>query len=198
MDEGMQSIKAFWRWFTDHQEELKMGNYSQDVYLKLMATLRNIHPSLVTDLVLHDEGLKELIISAGGQKDALPMAMRVADAAPKLKGWKVRAFRPRRHGHFRVEMEGQSLGTDQAFYLLEDRIDDGLYLYIYIIDYDPLDDVQRQLATMLVTNVVGEYEVMVTLKELVILPLPIEPPGELQPLVHLAARMDTELAAASN
>lgn len=103
---------AFWTWFGTQAAGLLKVERSHDPLLTdLAAELSRVRPGLVFELGPSGEHPRSFVISADGISTLFPEVLRLVAAAPELPGWSIRAFRPRRTGAMRVELEGRSLGS---------------------------------------------------------------------------------------
>jgi hypothetical protein len=108
---------AFWTWFGARADRLLRIERSPDPLLtELAAELGRVRPGLVYELGPHGEDPRSFVVSADGISTLFPEVLRLVAAAPELPGWSIRAFRPRRPGAVRVEIEGCSLGTGDVWF----------------------------------------------------------------------------------
>jgi hypothetical protein len=87
----------FWTWFQQNEDEI--FNFEKDqevVFDKLAARMQKVNPSLTFEFGSKEDGKREFVISADGNKKAFPSVEKLYTAAPQLKKWKVIKFRQRR------------------------------------------------------------------------------------------------------
>ena len=84
-----QSIKAFWEAFKEGHDGL-LHPADAEVMSGLLETLRRVDKRFYYHVGEHDDGA-DLILSAEGHCDALPLLQRVRDRAPAISGWEVLA-----------------------------------------------------------------------------------------------------------
>lgn len=84
-----QAVREFWADFEQHRRAL-VEPVDPTAMTELLRALRRIDRRFYYHVREHDQGA-DLILSAEGHCDALPLLRRVRDAAPSLAGWKVLA-----------------------------------------------------------------------------------------------------------
>src|ERR1700752_5237367 len=89
------AIADFWRLFTQQADALARAKSADDpVYDLLLESLQQIDSGLFIEF--HAEpGASELIVTAEGDAARFPIARAVVAAAPTVKGWTVRALKPK-------------------------------------------------------------------------------------------------------
>lgn len=150
---------TFWDWF--QKNEVRLADTPSE---KLVATMEEIQ----TELDKHEEDLTVelmvdktpvLIISADGNASLFGAVKRVVAAAPKLKRWRVVAFRPRRPWMSDLEIEGKKFAlTDFAFREIG-RASGKLDIELAVKGRTEANQDQVDKAAFLVLDVVlGEYD----------------------------------------
>src|SRR5215469_3622743 len=103
----MSNQQQFWTWFKQHEAEL--FNFEADrerIFDQLATELQKVDPNLTFEFG-PKQATREFVISAGGVKRAFQAVSRLVDCAPRLKHWRVTAFRPRRTPPNIVEFHGK-------------------------------------------------------------------------------------------
>ena len=87
----------FWVWFQENRGFLESyATNTQAVTRALGGRLQNVDRGLTYELGQAADGVYEFIVSANGIRDVFPEVIRLVRAAPKIEGWRIVAFRPRR------------------------------------------------------------------------------------------------------
>lgn len=175
--------RSFWNWFAGNTKALariKTGN--EPITVELTRRLQQVHPDLVWELSTQG---REFIVSADGLRSAFPAVKSLVKAAPRLKGWKIVAFRPRRKAA-QVTFGGVTLGPNEVFF----RVTKGRRLEIlHPSKVNPGNDVTA-VVFLLLDQVLGEYDVETQIGDLEIQPLAGKPTPDLRPLTKLSAVVD--------
>jgi hypothetical protein len=103
--------QQFWRYFVANKDAI--GNVTRadaTAAQGLAAQLKAVQPGLTFELGINTTP-RDLVISADGNPALFPAVRRLVAAAPKIPGWKVTAFRPRKDG-VSIEMNGVKLSVD--------------------------------------------------------------------------------------
>jgi hypothetical protein len=91
--------ERFWDWFQKSEPVLFAADPRDPIYQRdLTKALKAVHPDLCWETTPPTPGRRELVISAGGLRDAVPIADRLTAAAPPHPRWIFIALRPRRPG----------------------------------------------------------------------------------------------------
>ena len=179
---------AFWRWFAAHADEVaKIKTGHEPIADELSGALHKVRDGLTFELGVGHQPY-ELIVSADGIKERFPTVQRLVAAAPKLSGWKVIAFRPRKPVALELRLgDGTKLSPAQLKYRAEPA---GQKLDIAIYADKPGDVAKgfKQAAFLILDNTLGEYDVEMRIAGIDFLPGPA--PADAQPLTALAARVD--------
>lgn len=90
----------FWNWFSSNQERIyKFENNQEEIFDELHGKLIEIESNLVFEFSkIRKDSIREFIISADGITASFPVVIKLVEKAPKLKKWKVKAFRQRNTG----------------------------------------------------------------------------------------------------
>lgn len=150
----------FWSWFAKNQdyyydqESNKDGNYSD-----LTEKLNEIDSNLVYEFSpIHDNGIKELTISADGLKESFPSVIKLVEKAPKIKKWKINAFRQRVPGdHLKILYDDTiSIAYDDIYFTHKEE-NDKLKIELYIKNYKAESSFDNAVFILL-DQLIGEYD----------------------------------------
>lgn len=87
----------FWDWFVKHNEIIFHFEKNQNkVFSDLAKALAKVNKYITFEFGPKKEGVRELVISADGIKQAFPFVESLHSKAPSLSNWKFTKFRPRR------------------------------------------------------------------------------------------------------
>ena len=185
--------QQFWDWFGQHEAELFEFEFNQErIFDELAVELQKVDPNLTFEFGPQGEK-REFVISPGGIKRAFPAVSALVDSAPRLKHWRVTAFRPRRSPPSIVEFRGKRVNPKEVqFTLLDNGKVAGVYLFIPGFREDDAD--LKQIGYLILDDVLGEYDVEARLGLIKMLSAETRTQGERYPLSELPARFD-ELVA---
>ena len=184
------SAQEFWKWFTEHDEELfNFETDRENVFDQLAKQLNKIDPNLTFEIGPVQNGKREFVISAGGIKQAFPIVAALVDAAPGFERWQIIAFRPRRTTLNIVDFRGKRIHPkDVKFSLLHNGKMAGIYLFIPGYRQDDSDI--KQIGYLLLDDALGEYDVENRIGLVEMFPSEIETDDEQYPLSELPQRFD--------
>ena len=152
----------FWQWFA--KESATIFRFEQDrdrVLDALSDRLASIHPSLTFEIGPPEEGRRELILSADGDKNAFPYVVGLANSAPTLDLWEVIPFRPPKNlDRFpKVLFGGVELSVDDVWFTHETE-GHIFHLDLFIPNLtDENHDTLAGAAFLLLDMALGEYVV---------------------------------------
>jgi regulator of RNase E activity RraB len=84
----MDNIEAFWHKFLDVRDQLNMEPVSEEAMVALLSHLQKVDSRLYYHLGTTSERV-DLIISAEGHADLMPVLERLKTAAPNIESWSV-------------------------------------------------------------------------------------------------------------
>ena len=92
-----KKIKAFWHWFQENIDDLSNINQDNKRHKEkyISNELAKIKKGLSAEINEIADYKKQLIISADGLSQNFPLVNNIADNSPKIKGWKITAFKQR-------------------------------------------------------------------------------------------------------
>jgi hypothetical protein len=152
--------KMFWTWFSNNASKyLNLEQDQQQLLDQLSQYLSKIHPDLTFEIGPKVKDKRDLIISAGGIKEAFPYVEKLVSEAPHIPHWNIIAFRQRQSLDFILNLDGYSLSPDQMWYTLTpDNNKVGLHLYIEGLN-DENADAMAAASYIILDNALGEYDV---------------------------------------
>jgi len=125
------STEQFWQWFTKNESMCFEFERDQDrTFHKLGKALSKYHPSLGFEFGSVENGKREFVISADGDREAFPAVEALFEVAPELERWTFIKYRPRRTP-LTVGMDDFKLSpTDVEVMLSPDGEKVGLTVYV--------------------------------------------------------------------
>jgi hypothetical protein len=159
----LTGYQKFWNWFVEHEQDL--FNFEKDkerIFDELADELQKVDGDLTFEFG-PKEATREFVISAGGIKRAFPAVTALTAAAPRLKNWKITAFRPRRDIDQTDPLKTVAFrdkvvdARNVQFTLLDNGQIAGIYLFIPGFKNEDAD--LQQIAYLLLDSLLGEYDV---------------------------------------
>lgn len=176
-------IGAFWTWFKENSERLKHVRSTEDPeYLEIEKRLGDIGEIQFeiggsagsTDL--------ELVFTAHGDVGKFALIDSIAEAAPKLEGWRVYALKPPILENMKVTYEGVSVRTQDLWVKLDSEKSerDVPTLNLGTVDSNASADSESfvQGAMVLLESFFGERAFSSELGKIRFVSLPSDPGGE--------------------
>lgn len=159
------AIREFWRAFLRTEEAMFGGNGSA---AELRELIGRVHPDLEFDIGPLEAGRREIVISAGGIRDAFPAVEALARGAPPLTRWDVVTYRKRRAVNGNVTFQGLALSPENVrFEFSPGGPGEGIVLFM------PAYTRQEHsrylaLALLMLDALLGEYDVELKLGSILI------------------------------
>jgi hypothetical protein len=148
----------FWKWFEANGTRLLDFEKDQDrLFENLRAELHKVHPDLTFEFSGKNDGAREFVISADGNKGAFPMVIALADAAPSLPNWKIIKFRQPRE-FTKINFQGLEVGAEQVQFTIEPD-GDKVGVTLFIDGYVESDPQYKIIGFLLLDACLGEYDV---------------------------------------
>jgi hypothetical protein len=153
--------RAFWDWFLAHEDLL--WNVEDDLerrVQRIFAALHRVDRALTFDLSEPRDGRREFVVSAGGNPAAFAAVVRLAQAAPPMARWTVRAFRPRRPAEGEIEVvRGRTVRIQDVRFVAE--VGHGtLHLALFIPGFArAYRDQYGEVGMVMLDIVLGEFDV---------------------------------------
>jgi len=151
--------ELFWEWFVKHQNDYYSDNIDDSLFDNLTNQLNKIDSNLTFEFSpIHDNGIKELVISAAGLKESFPSVIKLVDKAPKIDKWKVIAFRQR----LPLEYDSVKLGDFRLsyddIYFRYSNDSDKIGIELNIRNYTDSREFNQSIY-LLLDGLLGEYDV---------------------------------------
>lgn len=189
------AIMEFWREFL-RIEEAVFGGDGPAVELRRL--IECVHPDLELDIGPIEAGRRNIVISAGGIRDAFPAVEALAEGAPPLSRWNVVRYRQRHRIGGDITFQGLSLSPGNIrFEISADGPGAGIVLF--------MPGYTRQehsryltLALLMLDALLGEYDVEMKLGSIVIEPLGPDRGARAPTLDYLAGVFDASLHGSRN
>jgi hypothetical protein len=181
--------RAFWNWFTDEAPSLWTAPMV-DAMQRIQRELEKQHHGVFAELG-SDGGGRLLVLTADGDRSLFPMIQQLFAARPKIKGWKIVAFRQREAKPFsKISMNNRDLDPAALRYVARQK-NDKLDIKLYVPGYTEGDKELGLMAFLALDHTVGEYDVETKLGGIEVLPIAQAPtvsraleelPGEIDAL----------------
>lgn len=185
--------KQFWKYFVQNAHKLSYSRkYQNKVLINCLEELKKVHPDLTFEIGSRVGDTWEFVISANGIKDAFPAVLSLIEIAPRLKGWKIIAFKQRKATDTAIAIAGVTISIEDILfeYYIEGKGKMGIILYVK--DFKK-SDIRYQLAIFpLLDALLGEFDVEMKIGSIDIQPLfPNIRRKKLRPLGELPSIVDT-------
>jgi hypothetical protein len=177
--------ESFWRWFQSNESALRtldpVGNpENADKLLdRIQERLADVQEGLVCEIgTPGDDGRREFIVSADGNRELFPAVRRLVRAAPELEYWETIPFRPRQGIKHKVHLGTLSLDPDNIWFRAipsGKKVD--LYLFLKDFKLRSRDEVVRA-GYILLDSALGELDVEQKLAGIKWQDLPLHPESE--------------------
>jgi hypothetical protein len=151
----------FWSWFA--RNEPRLFEFEKDlerVFDDLSKAMRKVHPDLTFEFSpVRDNGQREFVISAGGIKAGFPAVEALFQAAPELKRWQWKKFRPRLSEPADITFNERTIPQTEVHYVMgRDQEKVGLLLF-----FDGYTQEERaffgNVGFLYLDQILGEYAV---------------------------------------
>lgn len=183
----------FWKWFESNSDELKgVVDCTENICGELNTRMTRIDEGLVFAFGPAEDGAREFIVSADGNRKIFPVVQRLVAAAPDIPGWRIIAFRPAAGFGMEMRIGEATLDPDDILYLA--KVEDGFVNLTLYLKKDLPDASEEDISWavfLLLDYGLGEYIVETKIGGVEIQPLPhgelstdLTPLKELPKLVH--------------
>jgi hypothetical protein len=150
--------ERFWTWFAQNSRALlESEDFEGPLFDELTEELEGVEAGLVWEMGIHEWG-REIIISADGNRNLFPTVEKMVAAAPRIEGWKVVAFRPRKALDLTLQIGDLSLKAENISYMMRPGSPGKVSLDIYIDDFRKDDQRFIELAFIFLDAALGEYD----------------------------------------
>lgn len=167
----VNKINQFWSWFSDVNKELDSNELTVNDTLtnEINSKVKSIHSKLQWEL-----GVKEFIISPGGDKNLIPLCEKIINKKPHLVDWDISIFKKRKGWQSKIEIfsnkKKYEINFDPWVYSLS-QYDDGM-IDIFLYPPDSLYRFNLNLvgaAVVLVEYMLGEKMLIEKINEIQVL-----------------------------
>ena len=159
------AIREFWRAFLRTEEAMFGGDGAA---AELTELIGRVHPDLEFDIGPPEAGRREIVISAGGIREAFPAVEALARAAPPLTRWNVVTYRKRRPVGGTVTFQGLALSPDDVRFEFSPG-GPGEGIVLYMPGYTRQEHSRYlALALLMLDTMLGEYDVEMKLGSILI------------------------------
>jgi len=191
------AARAFWSWFIETIAPLGADGLDQDdIVARIDAEFAKVYPDLAFELWGPDGDMIDFVISADGRTELFDDVLAAVRGAPKVPGWRIVAFRPRRSIRARVSAMGHQLSGDQIWYHCEPE-DGRLRVALFVEELNDANwDVLCATSCVLLDMALGEFDAATKIASLEHYPLNDETRVLApKPLAQLPGELDRFFAA---
>jgi len=155
--------KNFWSWFSKHQIEYYNGienlKIRDKIFDKLSTELKKVHNDLVFEFSpIHENGIREFIVSAEGIKELFPIVENLIENAPEIENWEFKAFRQRVPGDdFELQYGDFKIRYKDIYFRCQDGEYGKIGIELNIRNYDEKGQTQNAIYILL-DGLIGEYD----------------------------------------
>jgi hypothetical protein len=159
------AIRDFWREFLRTEQSMFAG---EAIATELRERIEHVNPDLELDIGPLEEGKREIVISAGGIRDAFPAVEALARGAPPLRRWNVVRYRQRRRLSGNISFQGLSLSPATIRFEIPAG-GPGSGIVLFMPGYSRAEHSRYlALALLMLDALLGEYDVEMKLGSIVI------------------------------
>ncbi len=173
-----KKARAFWDWFLENKDSFTGADSPKELRAELTEALHTFNEKLSFEISVSSDGIKELVISAAGDRDEFSSVGRLTGTAPEINGWRIIAFKPAKGFSNAIEHKGITLDPAEMWFLplSNEAKPDALGLRIAIpgLTEDQLQDATDG-AWMVVDNGLGEKTSGDEIQYIDVVALPEEP-----------------------
>jgi hypothetical protein len=161
------AIREFWRQFLRNEKALFDAGGPDS---ELLLLIERVHPDLEFDIGPVESGTREVVISAGGIREAFPAVEALAGGAPPLPRWRVVRYRQRHPIGGNIAFQGLSLASENIRFTITDG-GPAAGIVLYMPGYSRGEHARYlALALQALDAVLGEYDVEMKLGSIVLEP----------------------------
>jgi hypothetical protein len=111
-------IRAFWKWFTDHESEFRSLSKPDEPFWDLaLEKIKTVDERLWFELSAAGSTVREFVVTAEGHVEAFPVVEELVDLAPKIVGWVFVALKPPLGFTFTTRYEGTLFEPSHMWFL---------------------------------------------------------------------------------
>ncbi len=155
-------IEDLWQWFEKNRtsyEEMDDERIGENLD-PLFQRVTGISSGLAVEMSRRDaEGVRDLVISANGDRNLFPIVTEIVENAPKFEHWTVTAFRPRIAGASVLKGDDGLEFDSEKMFFAAGEIEGDLDVFIYMENISGKDERQVfGLGMILIEHLLGEYD----------------------------------------
>ena len=167
-------IAAFWQWFTDNEADFHnmelLGDRQGELFELLSNELHKLSEHLSFEFSsLHEDGKRELVITANGMQSVFPIVFQLYETAPLFSNWIIVPLKPRLDREVTLGIAGKEFGFDDIYFdgqVNGSKLDLDLYLRC-----DLPDNILPQIGFLMLDVILGEFDVATKIGHLAFLHL---------------------------
>lgn len=184
--------EAFWRRFQEYEARLWL--LDDDAMTGLQHILSQYDESLSYEISDEEDGVRDLIVSAGGDSTHFESVERLVGASPDLKRWNVIALSPPQGFDFVHETEDFSLNPTELCFdsLSSEARPNELGIRVFVPRGIPAEDAESAVYRIVMTAI-GERKAATAISRLEVAPMPRDTSAYI-PLRQLDEYVDWYLA----
>jgi hypothetical protein len=188
MSEASSAIAEFWKVFEACEARLALAESAVDsAYEVLLAKLHEIDSGLYLEFC-SDPTESELIVTADGDRSLFPLVREIVAAAPTLRGWTIRALKPKLGFPTTVSWDDLTIRIEEVVFApLENEGTEDFGLRLFVPGIRPADTDNAHSAMLrALDHGLGEEKLAQAVHFTEVRPLPEEAePADFIPLVEL-------------
>ena len=184
----------FWNWFQKNEHiyfhEIENLEVRESIFDDLSKHLSKVNSDLAFEFSpIHDNGKRELMISAEGIKELFPIVEKLINKAPKLQNWNLIAFRQRIPGDdFSLEYGEFKIGYSDLYFRHSEQ-NEQLGIELNIRNFDDQGQTKNAIYILL-DGLLGEYDVTTGIDWIEWVKLDESNIENLSPIIHLREIID--------
>ncbi|MFZ4778936.1 MAG: hypothetical protein ACOYM3_26520 [Terrimicrobiaceae bacterium] len=197
-----KTLADFWRWFEANEDELfHLNQNSYDLFDRLSEAMHRVDKNLTFEFspVLNN-GSREFIISAAGNKSSFCSITALYSTAPVNNRWSFIRFRQRRdlNNDLKIQYSSHLVKVSEVHYaIFKDRKPGKVGLMLFLDGYSVKDrDTWDQIGYLLIDSALGEYDAETHVGEILFLSRESEYFRKARPLAELPSHFDKMLGRA--
>jgi hypothetical protein len=167
---GGNKKQQFWNWFIKNQSKLEKfilsNSNDYSIYNELTEKLKRFNDHLFPEITIDEENNYILIITPDGIREGIEPTKEIAEAAPHIKGWKIKKFR-QPTDKMALNFQGLEYGIhDIKIWRKFDLKNETVDIAVLIKDYKDDDTRFISLAFLYLDHVLGEFNVLTKVAEI--------------------------------
>ena len=154
------SQEQFWSWFSTRSDAyFDFEGNQEPLFDDLIKALNQVQSGLTFEFGPKEDGTRDFVISADGDRELFLPVSQLVKSAPPLKQWKVLAFRQRRDAYCEIGL-GEVTFTTKQIRVTIFPDGDKVGITLFFENYEQVDEETLSVAAyLLLDNALGEYDV---------------------------------------